>query len=132
MVAHNGIIRPIWTRLNGGQLSIWTDLTKHSDFYNLTAVDEQMAAEVPMFENYPNPADEIEYVSFKLHTQALVNLSVYNSEGKQVVVIINNETRGYGKYIERVPLDQLQLKNGSYYLKLQIDGVEKINRLLVR
>lgn len=132
VVAHNGVIRPIWTRLNSGQLSIWTDLTKHEDFYNLTGLGEEKGNEALSFENFPNPAEDIEYVSFKLHSQAIVNLSLYNAEGKQVHVLINNETRGYGKYIERVALNQLELKTGSYYLKLRINGVEKVNRLLLR
>ena len=35
LTVDNGVIRPIWTRLDGGSLSIWTNITRLSDFQSL-------------------------------------------------------------------------------------------------
>ena len=35
LTVHNGIVRPIWTRLHNGELSVWTHLMREADFLNL-------------------------------------------------------------------------------------------------
>ena len=130
LTVHNGVIRPIWTRLNSGSLSVWTDMTRLSDFIATTGIESPKAPDNLTFENYPNPTSDCEYVSFKLHTTATINLSVYDVNGKLVAEIIKNEIRGYGKYIEEIALHDLHIPDGTYFLKLQIDGKVKVNRLV--
>ncbi len=59
--AHNGIIRPVWTRLHNGQLSIWTDI---SDFGGNNVNNDVIVRDLE-FSQYPNPTDDKIYVSFK-------------------------------------------------------------------
>ncbi len=126
IVAHNGIIRPIWTRLNNGQLSIWTDITDLNDIF-LSKNEEFVKNNILDFENFPNPSYNYSFISFKLHKKATVNLDIYNLNGKVVGNIINNEKREYGKYVERIDLDKLNIPSGVYYLRLKID--ETINTI---
>lgn len=129
ITAHNGIIRPIWTRLNNGQLSVWTDITNLNDII-FTSVKSPLAADVMSFENYPNPSHDYTFVSFKLPAKSLVNLTFIDIQGKVVSNIINNETRGYGKYVERIDLDELNIPAGLYFLKLEINNEVKILKLV--
>ncbi len=131
VTAHNGVVRPIWTRLNNGKLSIWTNITKPSDFQSTATVETPDVTEGLSFENYPNPASEEEYVSFKLHRKSTVNLSIYDVNGKKITEIIKNETRDYGTYIEKVSLTKWNIPAGTYLLRLEIDGKIKQNRLIV-
>lgn len=123
ITAHNGIIRPIWTRLNGGKLSIWTHLINSEQLLNYAT--QPITNENIEFENYPNPSHRYTYVSFKLHATAIVDLSVYDVMGKLVHTIINNQQRPYGKYIEQIDLDNLGIPSGEYILKLNIDRISK-------
>lgn len=130
ITVHNGVIRPIWTRLNNGNLSIWTNITRLSDFLSTTGIEPQHINNVLTFENYPNPTSDYEYVSFKLHTKAKINLAIYDINGKIVTEIIKNETREYGKYIENISLKNLNIFKGTYFLRLEIDDKIKVNRLI--
>jgi hypothetical protein len=121
ITAHNGIVRPIWTRLHNGQLSVWTDISDFND--HSTSLDPLLHARKLEFENYPNPAHSYTFVSFKLHATSTVNLRIVNMEGKNVAGVISGEIRAYGKYVERIDLTELGLANGTYTILLEIDGV---------
>jgi len=116
----NGIVRPIWTRLNNGQLSIWTHLTTADEL--ITDVVEPHPSQSLEFENYPNPTGQYFYVSFKLHTSSKINLTILDQQGKVVGHILRNEKRGYGKYVERIEVQKLHLADGVYFVKLEVDG----------
>jgi hypothetical protein len=130
LTVHDGIIRPIWTRLNNGQLSIWTHIARESDFLTNTGTEDPISISDLGFENYPNPAFDYEYVSFKLHANALVNLSIYDMRGQLVAEIIKNEIKPYGKHIEQISLSNLNIPTGVYFIKLAIDGNIKVTRLI--
>jgi hypothetical protein len=126
ITVHNNVVRPIWTRLHNGQLSIWTDVTP---FFVLSSVDFNSGNDQAV--NYPNPASNISYVSFKLHTDSKVSIYLYDQQGRIVHTALENETRGYGKYIIPINLDALNLEDGPYYCKLSIDGQVKTLRMIV-
>jgi Secretion system C-terminal sorting domain len=128
IVAHNGIVRPIWTRLNNGDLSVWTDLASHQD---IILDNFEHTAEQLNFESYPNPSSNITYISFKIRKNATVNLVLFDDLGNKVSTIINGQTKGYGKYIEKIDFDKLKISTGNYVLKLEIDGQIKTSRIVV-
>lgn len=130
LTVHNGIIRPIWTRLNKGELSIWTNMTKLSDFFTNSGIENPDYSSTLNFENYPSPTSDHEYISFKLHSKAMINLSLYDMNGRVIAEIIKNETRQYGKYIEQISLSKLNIPAGLYFIRLEIDGATKVNRLV--
>ena len=131
VTVYNGIVRPIWTRLNNGQLSIWTHLTTADQL--ITGTSEPPTVSSLDFENYPNPSGEYFYVSFKLHTPSKVNLTVVDQQGKVINHILRNEHRGYGKYVERIDATQLHLASGTYFLKLEVNGkVKTMQQVVVR
>nr|MBK9651773.1 T9SS type A sorting domain-containing protein [Bacteroidota bacterium] len=119
-------LRPIWTRLHNGALSVWTDVT---DLSTLLSNEEIVQTKNDLsFENFPNPSHDYTYVSFKLHTRSKINLTILDMNGKVVSQIILNENRDYGKYIERIDLTKLNLPNGTYLLKLEIDDKVEVQR----
>lgn len=129
IVAHNNIIRPIWTRLNSGQLSIWTDITPLSQI--LTSTDKLIEDKSNKIIQYPNPASNISYVSFKLHELSNINLKMYNQQGKIIHTIIDNNKMGYGQYIIPVNLEEFNLPSEIYYFKLSINDISKTIKTLV-
>ena len=130
ITAHHGIIRPIWARLNKRGISVWTDLTREEDF--TTAVEEKTISKAVFdFENYPNPSSDYVDVSYKLHTLSSVSLGIYNINGQLIEQVMNKVEKGYGKYIETIELNALNIKPGTYFLTLQIDGKVKTKRQIV-
>lgn len=127
IVAHNNIVRPIWTRLNGGQLSIWTDVTPSPILFAGNGAEQQENNVV----QYPNPASEISYVSFKLHEESNVSIDLFDVQGRKVYTVMNNEIKGYGKYIIPMNLNEMNLANGSYFCKLTVNGDSKTLKMIV-
>jgi hypothetical protein len=121
ITVHDGIVRPIWTRLHKGKLSIWTHLTTTEALITSSSNPGPIDSDIA-FENYPNPSVDIVYVSFKLHERSIVNLSLLNSNGAVLKEIIPDQKRGYGKYVEEIHLNDLHITPGIYFIQLEIDG----------
>ena len=132
ITAYNGIVRPIWTRLNNGELSVWTHLINEEDFTTSTAPENILSASTE-FEHYPNPSGDEVYVSYKLHARSLINLSILDTKGTVIQRIISNERRDYGKYVERIDPQKLGIPPGTYLLQLEVDGaVKTVKQVIVR
>lgn len=129
IVAHNNIIRPIWTRLYQGQLSVWTDVTS----YDRIISNEEPIALNNGIHQYPNPASNQSFVSFKLHEASTINLEIYDTHGRKVATVISKEKMGYGTYVIPIEINDLRLKSGLYYPKLQInDKVKEVPILVIK
>ena len=128
ITAHAGIVRPIWTRLNNGSLSVWTDTTPSENFATSSNTLENKFLE---FETFPNPTDKLVFVSYKLHEKCVVDLSIFDSKGVEITKIINSQQKSYGKYVERINVNDLRIPAGNYFLKLQIDGKIATTKLVV-
>jgi len=127
ITVHDNIVRPIWTRLQSGQLSIWTDVTPFEDL-NSGEFEVQNSTNAVQF---PNPATNISYVSFKLHELSKISLKLYDQQGKEVYTIKENEQMDYGKYVIPIPVDELDLTNGTYFCKLSVNGNVKTLKMIV-
>ena len=120
--AWNNIVRPIWTRLHNGNLSVWTALVQPDA---LVPAQEATPDNEPLFsvENpYPNPAAAVSGFSFKLRKNALVSLSIVDMQGGVRARLIDREQRGPGKYLEKIEARQSGIPAGTYFLVLDVDG----------
>lgn len=131
IVAHNDTIRPIWTRLHHAELSIWTDVTPISQILSRShEVTDKKSNKVIQ---YPNPASNISYVSFKLHDLSNIKLEIYDQQGRKINTVINNDRMEYGKYIIPINLEELNLPSGIYYYKLMInDKLKTLKNIIVK
>ncbi len=129
ITVHDGIVRPIWTRFEDGQLSVWTDITPSEDIFTGT---QDASANIQQLDTYPNPASAKEktYISFKLHAQALVSISIYTASGQLVYQPLTQKTLGYGKHVIPVNLKKLSLSSGAYFYTLNVNG-EKVSKQLM-
>ena len=122
IVAHNNMVRPIWTRLDNNDLSVWTALV-NPDVLVSTEAPIASAESIFSAENpYPNPFSEAVGFSFKLHRRALVSLSLIDLRGTVQARLIDREWRGIGKYLEKIETDKLGISPGAYFIVLDVDG----------
>ncbi len=129
ITAYDGKVRPIWTRLQDGYLSVLTAIV---DF--TVGVDEplaQKAVPVSLEQNYPNPFKETTTIAFKLSTPSEISLSVYDIWGRKTAVIIDREHRKAGKYIEHFNASQYHLPGGVYYFVLNAGTVTKTQKIML-
>ena len=126
ITAHNGVIRPIWTRLDNGQESIWTALLSHNSLItaNFNAVENDTNVQ-----NFPNPVSEECYFSFKLYKESSVSIKIYDLNGKEVYDLTKNKTFPMGKHILSMKSNLLQ--SGEYIYVIKTAYYTKSKKMIV-
>ncbi|MDX2361954.1 MAG: T9SS type A sorting domain-containing protein [Crocinitomicaceae bacterium] len=126
---YDNIVRPIWTRLDSGNLSVWT---------NVTSADDLLASANDLEENslqtstlFPNPVDNISYLSFKLHEASDVHIELVDQQGRHVHEIVASQSLEFGKHIFSIDAASLGIKPGIYYAHLQINASEKTLKIVL-
>lgn len=129
ITAYNNIIRPIWTRLANGVLSIYTALVDPT----LLGIREPDNSPFTIEEVYPNPFEQSTHFSFKIRRPCRVSLKVLNIFGKEIVTLIDNEEKPAGKYVEPFNAEQYKLSPGVYFFQLRSDTtLQKRQVILVK
>jgi len=124
ITAHNEVVRPIWTRLDTADLSVYTALVNTG----LVGVDEQNEAVDESPYNFPNPFRKETYVSFKLKKTSTVTLTVYDMQGNLVKRPLDAQTMAFGKQL--VTLDLSGFPPGLYFYTLDVDGVHQVRKII--
>lgn len=127
----DGIIRPIWTRLQDGQLSVWTDITPSEETFPVANKTPQLVNN--NIESFPNPVSikEKTYISFKLHQASTVSIAIYSTNGQLVHQLLTQKKMGFGKHVLSIDINQAGLKTGTYFYTLDIDGTKTSKKLIV-
>ena len=133
ITAHNGTIRPIWTRMDSGKTTVLTAIIDPDSIG--VSVEEQSPIytdfDPVLYQNYPNPFSGITYVPFKLWRPAVVNLTLYNSRGEVAGKIVANKFYPAGKFVERIDGMKLNLSTGVYYYVLRTERKTMSKKLII-
>ncbi len=120
---HNNVIRPIWTRLQDNNLSVWTAIIDPDALINTDVKEAEQIPFATMEPNYPNPFMQNTVISFKLLKPETVSLKVHDLYGNEVVTLIDNQVRLPGKYVEHFNSEDFNLSSGVYYFSLTGNGL---------
>ncbi len=127
IVAHNGIIRPVWGRSDGNAASIWTAII---DKNSLNTQQFEVATEFD-FENYPNPITNQFVLKFKTRNTKQVSLNIYNLLGEKVYTFFENKPFNYGKHIITKSFKDINLPNGIYFYHLKIGNKTLLKKFIL-
>jgi hypothetical protein len=108
----NNMVRPIWTRNENGNLSIYTAIIDMS-----VGLPERDMTPSSLEQNYPNPFRESTVFSFKITRPGDVKLSVIDQLGKEIIVL-KEEYMVRGKYTFSFDTFKYHLSPGVYYFNL--------------
>jgi hypothetical protein len=81
------------------------------------------------FEAFPNPYYEKVTLRFNLMQASIINLSVYDVNGRLVKVLVNG-VEGAGERLYQFSAKEMNLAAGAYIVKLNVNGEETSKRLL--
>ncbi len=129
IAAHNGIIRPIWNRVHNGDSSIWTALINDNA---IATTDDYFNANYELQQNYPNPAKEETYISFKLKKEEKVSLEIYNLLGEKKAVLFREKKFLFGKHIVKIALSENKLSQGVYFYKIKIGNQTLSKKMIIK
>jgi len=90
-----------------------------------TPIEDEQFTEVPgsfkLEQNFPNPFNPSTSIQFSLPTQSVVELTVYDLQGKEVRTLISNETRTAGSHSFNFNAEGLA--SGVYFYRIQAESV---------
>jgi hypothetical protein len=130
IVAYNGRVRPIWTRLENGNLSVLTAIIDQI-VDEPEIAEELIKAPIHLDINYPNPFKASTYISYKLREPAVISLSVYDVYGRKIASLISNQPVNAGKYTEIFHATDYNLSPGVYYFALSTNQTVKKQKMLL-
>lgn len=113
--AHNGVVRPIWTRLQNGSLSVWTAIID----VNMVGIEVAESIPFELEQNYPNPFNQTTWFKFKLRRPEVVSLRVYDITNRPVATLINSKQIPAGKHVSHFDPAEYELPAGIYYFALE-------------
>lgn len=126
--AYNGHIRPMWTRLSGNQLSVWTALINFP--IGIEPVSNEIPKQFSLYQNYPNPFNPSTKIKFDLPEQnsGMTTLKVYDALGKLVSTLVSGELNA-GRY--EINWDASGLSGGVYFYTLRSGSLMQTRKLVV-
>lgn len=127
IVAHNNIVRPVWTRLHNDELSIYTAIVDATVVSAPSTIPAGPKAEMSV---QPNPFSHSATITFKLHQPSLVSLQVRDVTGRVVLNHLQNQWMDSGKYVEKIDVNKIQLTAGVYLVELTINGQRQAFKLI--
>jgi len=103
------------------------DFNGEISYYNLNGdVVIGVPSEFELSQNYPNPFNPETNISFNIPAEGFVSLKVYNTSGKEVSNLINeNKPAGYYS----VNFNAANLSSGIYYYRIEFNGISKVMKM---
>ncbi len=113
--AYNGVIRPVWTSLDGSSQSLWTAIVTTDDFLSIAR------PESPVIESlvYPVPTHENLSFKYRLKEDTQITVNLLDMSGRLINTLLKNKHRNSGKNREMFKLEGFNLSPGIYYIQLK-------------
>ncbi len=103
------------------------------DGFTITVLDEKDLLSTPIFnlnadvKVYPNPSTGLVNIKIVTQEKGMLTAKVISSIGQLLMANENNITASS----QIIPLDLSELPNGIYYLKLELNGKTKMDRIIL-
>jgi len=84
-------------------------------------------------ENYPNPFNPETTISFSLNESGLTKIEIYNIKGEKVEKLLASKLSAGSHQIKWKGIDKQSktLPSGIYFYKISLNGIHKINKMLL-
>lgn len=79
---------------------------------------------------HPNPFQNELEVTFQLNRKSDLSIDLYNKDGKKITNLYYKKSLKPGSYNEKIQTSHLSLSNGVYLFKFNINGNEKIEKMV--
>jgi hypothetical protein len=96
----------------------------------ITSVERIPAEATPkefrLQQNYPNPFNPMTTIVFALPKQSAVNMKLFDIQGRQVTVLVDEE---FAPGVYKVVFDAQDLPSGVYFYRIQTEGFVRTRKL---
>lgn len=128
--AVNGIIRPVWARLENYKMSILTAIIDDNMLTNTGEMNYENNF-FELFNNYPNPFYDKAAISFKLHQPSKVSLQLTDILGNSIELISDDEILNSGKHTIIIDRIENNLVPGIYFYSLRVGNKIETKKMIL-
>ena len=128
VAAWNREVRPIWMRLQSGELSVWTALVYDST--SITSVEDNgfEPDNFTLFQNYPNPFNPSTTISYQLPMQEYVTIKVYDVLGNEVETLFAGQAPAG---VREVNFNASGLSSGIYFYRIDAGNFHQQKKMIL-
>jgi hypothetical protein len=129
IAAYNRMIYPIWMRLDGSALSVWTAIINDS----MTVSVPQgggYASSFALYQNYPNPFNPSTMIRFNVSLREHVTLRVFDVLGREIATLLDGIVDP-GEHTTIFSAWDYQLASGTYYYRMMAGGFAQTRRFVL-
>ncbi|MCK9426058.1 MAG: T9SS type A sorting domain-containing protein [Ignavibacteriaceae bacterium] len=127
IAAFNKKVYPIWMRLDGQKLSVYTALI--TDTLSVVNVKDEAAKvySFQLYQNFPNPFNPTTSILYNLENESFVTLKVFDVLGKEVEVLVN-ETKSAGQH--EIFFNAKNIASGIYFYSLSAGNIHQMKKMI--
>jgi hypothetical protein len=118
IVAYDGMVYPIWTRLDGTKLSIWTAIIDDKQT-GLKDGNAKKSIGYFLITNFPNPFNPVTTIQYSIPLAGIVTLQVYDQLGREVKTLVSGWQDGG---FHSIKFDGSNLQSGIYFNELKFSS----------
>ncbi len=127
ITAHNNIVRPVWTRADNGQISLWTAIIN-----NISGTDDQITNVMPddfdIKSIYPNPFNPATTIEYTLKKEGHVELKIFDLLGQEITTLLDlYQSSGEHKII----WEAKDITSAVYLVQLQYGNLKKTQKVVL-
>ena len=96
-------------------------------------VDGNLPESFELNQNYPNPFNPGTKIEYSLASNTKVSLKIYNNQGQQVRILLENEIQNRGKYLVEwngTDDNSKLVASGAYFYQLETDDMVKARKMI--
>jgi len=127
-------VYPIWMRLDGNELTIWTSII--NDTASVVSVDienrEHVISYFKLSQNFPNPFNPVTTIEFHVPVRTFVSINIYDLLGNEITTMLNKEV---AEGIHEVNFDASSvaggLPSGLYFYKIDAANYSETKKMIL-
>jgi Secretion system C-terminal sorting domain len=127
IAAYDGIIRPIWMRMDDSKLSVWTALINDSELTNVES-EQNLDISFSLFQNYPNPFNPTTIISYRIPKQMYVEIEVFDILGRQIRLL---EQGIVASGVHEIEFDATESNSGIYFYKITAGNFVQSKKMIL-
>ena len=127
--AYGGKVYPIWMRLDGSALSVWTAIVNDSV---ATSVPPETghASSFALYQNFPNPFNPSTMIRFNVSTKEHVSLKLFDVLGREVATLIDGVVDP-GEHTVVFNAWDYQISSGTYFYRMTAGSFSETKRCVL-
>ena len=122
--AHNNVIRPVWAAYENG-MKLYTAIIDP-----LAVNIEKPLEPSAITKTFPNPFTDQLNLRLKMQKRGFITVELHSVAGQKIGTLIENKAYPSGKYPIALPVNQYNLPDGMYYLKIIRDNQVSIKKIV--